>query len=63
MIIKQWIDPELHRAVRKALGFWYDELSRDFKLLDFIHKCRWKMRTGNYIVIYRGPEPKNENVV
>jgi hypothetical protein len=60
MILKQWVDSELRRAVRKALDFWYNKLSRDINLMDFIHMCRWRMRAENYVVIYRGPEPKDD---
>lgn len=63
MIIKQWIDSELHRAVRKALDFWYDELSHYFNLLDFIHQCHWKKRDDQYVVIFRGPKNKDENII
>jgi hypothetical protein len=59
MIIKQFVGFDLNRATRKALDFWYKKLSRDINLMDFIHMCRWTKRAEIYVVIYRGPEPKD----
>lgn len=58
MIVKQFVGSDLSKAKKKALSFWYEELSNIINLKDFAHMCRWKKCEENYVVIYRGPKPK-----
>lgn len=58
MIKIEFMALERQKAVRKALNYWYKNFYGQCTLADFVEKCTWKKIGREYIVTYKGPNPK-----
>lgn len=59
MIVKTFIGINKQKAVRRAMDYWYRYFKDDCALIKFLSRCAWKKKGKDYIVIYRGPAPKD----
>jgi len=60
MIVKTFIARDKLKAARKALDYWYENFRDDCPMIKFFSRCFWKKKDGDFLIIYRGPAPKDK---
>jgi hypothetical protein len=60
MFVMKFLAEDKPKTVEKAIEYWRNSLKEQMDLQRFISLCRWKKDRIKFIIIYRGPGPKNE---
>ena len=57
---KVFIGLSKRKAIKKAMGFWYENFQDQISLTEFFTFCSWKKVSDDFYIIYRGPKPKEK---